>query len=87
MGANAKVKIHEEWYEPLIMWVMIAAGKGERKSPALDKRFKFTKWKIENPNKTNESSPCGAQIKTSNSPPALNRRAQYGRFTRCYDAE
>ena len=59
---------------------MIAARKGERKSPAL-KRIKdpilqiqeelFNKWKIENANQTNESSPRGAQIKTSNSPPQL----------------
>ncbi|VDH90603.1 Hypothetical predicted protein [Mytilus galloprovincialis] len=43
MGSKAVIKVHEEWKEPAILWSIIAACKGERKSPALkrDQRCSF----------------------------------------------
>ena len=35
MGTNAFVKINEEWWEPSIIWFVIAARKGEKKTAAL----------------------------------------------------
>ena len=35
MGVNAKVKINEEWTEPAILWNVIAARKGEKKTAAM----------------------------------------------------
>lgn len=35
MGTNAHVKVNEEWIEPAIMWFVVAAKKGEKKSAAL----------------------------------------------------
>lgn len=35
MGVNAKIKINEEWSEPSIIWNVVAARKGEKKTAAL----------------------------------------------------
>ena len=40
MGTNAFVKINKEWWEPSIIWFVIAARKGEKKTAAL-------KWILE----------------------------------------
>ena len=34
MGVNANVRIRPEWNEPAILWTVVAAGKGEKKSAA-----------------------------------------------------
>ena len=39
MGTNASIKINQEWSEPAILWFVIAARKGEKKTAAL-KRVK-----------------------------------------------
>lgn len=35
MGTNASIRINQEWYEPSIIWFVIAARKGEKKTAAL----------------------------------------------------
>ena len=35
MGTNASIKINDEWLEPSIIWFVIAARKGEKKTAAL----------------------------------------------------
>lgn len=35
MGINAHVRINQEWPEPAIIWFVIAARKGEKKTAAL----------------------------------------------------
>lgn len=35
MGVNAKIKINDEWKEPAILWNVVGARKGEKKSAAL----------------------------------------------------
>jgi hypothetical protein len=35
VGTKGRVQIHEEWVEPIIIWFIVAARKGEKKSPAL----------------------------------------------------
>ena len=35
MGVNAKIMINEEWSEPAILWNVVAARKGEKKTAAL----------------------------------------------------
>ena len=35
MGTNASIKINAEWFEPSIIWFVIAARKGEKKTAAL----------------------------------------------------
>ena len=35
MGVNASIKINEEWSEPAILWNVIAARKGEKKTAAM----------------------------------------------------
>ena len=35
MGINAHVQINKEWLEPAIIWFVIAAKKGEKKTVAL----------------------------------------------------
>ena len=35
MGAQTKVKINDTWYEPAILWTLIVARKGEKKSAAI----------------------------------------------------
>lgn len=35
VGTHATIQVHEEWTEPAILWFIVAARKGERKSPAL----------------------------------------------------
>lgn len=35
MGTNAAIKINQEWSEPSIIWFVIAAKKGEKKTAAL----------------------------------------------------
>ena len=35
MGTNASIKINQEWYEPSIIWFVIAARKGEKNTAAL----------------------------------------------------
>jgi hypothetical protein len=35
MGVNARIKINEEWSEPAILWNVVAARKGEKKTAAL----------------------------------------------------
>ena len=35
MGTNALIKINEEWPEPAIIWLVVAARKGEKKTAAL----------------------------------------------------
>ena len=39
MGTNGNIKINDEWFEPSILWFVIAARKGEKKTAAL-KRLK-----------------------------------------------
>ncbi len=34
MGVNATIKVNPEWKEPAVLWTVVAAKKGERKSPA-----------------------------------------------------
>lgn len=43
MGPNAKVKIRENWLEPLILWSVVLADKGQKKSPALNRFLKHIK--------------------------------------------
>ncbi len=35
MGVNASIKINEEWHEPPILWNVVAARKGEKKTAAM----------------------------------------------------
>ncbi len=35
MGVNARVYINEEWTEPSVLWNVVAARKGEKKTAAL----------------------------------------------------
>ena len=35
MGVNAEVKINDEWSEPSILWSVVAARKGEKKTAAM----------------------------------------------------
>ncbi len=35
MGVNARVKINAEWSEPAILWNVVAARKGEKKTAAM----------------------------------------------------
>ena len=35
MGVNARININEEWSEPAIMWNVVAARKGEKKTAAM----------------------------------------------------
>ena len=35
MGVNAHVKVNPIWYEPAILWFIIAANKGQKKMAAL----------------------------------------------------
>lgn len=35
MGVNAEVKINDEWSEPSILWNVVAARKGEKKTAAM----------------------------------------------------
>jgi hypothetical protein len=35
MGVNAEIKINDEWCEPPILWNVIGARKGEKKTAAL----------------------------------------------------
>ena len=35
MGVNARVEINKEWSEPSIIWNVIAARKGEKKTAAM----------------------------------------------------
>ena len=37
MGINGKIKINEEWEEPAILWNIVAARKGEKKTAALSR--------------------------------------------------
>lgn len=77
MGPKAVIKVHEEWKEPAILWSIIAACKGERKSPAL-KRIKDAvfdiqnkkqkTWAVQNENK--QDTPTRANKHVS-SPPQL----------------
>ena len=47
MGINAHVQINREWPEPAIIWFVIAARKGEKKTAALN-RIRNPIIKIEN---------------------------------------
>ena len=40
MGTNASIKINQEWFEPSIIWFVIAARKGEKKTAALKRQRK-----------------------------------------------
>ncbi|XP_063438345.1 uncharacterized protein LOC134719271 [Mytilus trossulus] len=46
MGSKSVIEFHEEWKEPAIIWTIIAASKGEKKSPAL-KRIKDAVTRIQ----------------------------------------
>ena len=35
MGINARISINDEWSEPAIMWNVVAARKGEKKTAAM----------------------------------------------------
>lgn len=35
MGVNAKVDINQEWSEPAILWTVVTARKGEKKTAAI----------------------------------------------------
>jgi hypothetical protein len=35
MGVNAEVRINDEWSEPSILWNVVAARKGEKKTAAM----------------------------------------------------
>lgn len=40
MGVNATIKINDEWPEPAILWNVVAARKGEKKTAALKRLLK-----------------------------------------------
>ncbi len=40
MGVNASLRINEEWCEPSILWTVVAARKGEKKTAALERLLK-----------------------------------------------
>ncbi len=40
MGVNASLRINEEWCEPAILWTVVAARKGEKKTAALKRLLK-----------------------------------------------
>lgn len=35
MGINARISINDEWSEPVILWNVVAARKGEKKTAAM----------------------------------------------------
>lgn len=35
VGTHGSIHVHDEWQEPMILWFIISARKGERKTPAL----------------------------------------------------
>ena len=35
MGPNTRVEVHAGWSEPVIVWSVVMAHKGQKKSPAL----------------------------------------------------
>ena len=39
-GPNTRVMINKDWQEPLILWNVILADKGQKKSPALNRFIK-----------------------------------------------
>lgn len=43
MGINGSITINEEWKEPPIMWNVVAARKGEKKTAALNRYKKLLK--------------------------------------------
>ncbi len=47
MGVNAKVRINEEWKEPAIVWNVIAARKGEKKTAAMKRLLSAVEVRIE----------------------------------------
>lgn len=40
MGPNTQVQVNEQWREPLILWTVVLADKGQKKSPALNRFLK-----------------------------------------------
>lgn len=68
MGTNAFVKINEEWWEPSIIWFVIAARKGEKKTAAL-KRIRKPIEAIQNRLKTEWQKDTNEQKPSS--PPQL----------------
>ena len=40
MGVNARININEEWSEPAILWNVVAARKGEKKTAAMKRLLK-----------------------------------------------
>ena len=40
MGVNSTLRINEEWSEPAIIWTVVAARKGEKKTAALKRLIK-----------------------------------------------
>lgn len=37
MGPHTRVQINDNWTEPLILWSVVLADKGQKKSPALNR--------------------------------------------------
>ena len=35
MGANTSIKINDTWFEPSVLWTLVVARKGEKKSAAI----------------------------------------------------
>ena len=40
MGPNTRILVNEQWREPLILWTVVLAHKGQKKSPALNRFLK-----------------------------------------------
>ena len=40
MGPNTRILVNEQWREPLILWTVVLADKGQKKSPALNRFVK-----------------------------------------------
>ena len=40
MGVNAEIKVNDEWSEPAVLWTVVAARKGEKKTAALKRILK-----------------------------------------------
>ena len=39
-GVNAGIKVNDEWSEPAVLWTVVAARKGEKKTAALKRILK-----------------------------------------------
>ena len=46
MGINARISINEEWNEPAILWNVVAARKGEKKTAAMKRLLSAVEVRI-----------------------------------------